>query len=190
MEPEVAFVKALKELGVDARIVERTEQKHAFAAITSLVRSWLTGPSAEIEIDGGPVSAVSLWSKSEPKADYYDYFTDYLVGDVRIDRSLTKLSLKPVLRTRFPVVGDYVDVSWKGNDRRLGIVGRLQSDASLKKQLIDGRVDDLIIQADPKRRAWMLRRTGWQSPSRELWSCYQTIARHLLETPVGNRTGA
>jgi hypothetical protein len=189
VEPDIAFFNALKQLGVDARITERSEQKHGLAVILSLLnpKSWLTGPGMDIEIDGGPISAVRLWNESPPKSESYDPFTDYLVADGRIDNSLRMVSLRTSMTTRFPIVGDYVDVHWKGNDRRLGIIEGLTRDELLKKQLLEGRVDDLTIQANPKRRAWVLRRVGWQPPSPELWSCYQAIGRHLLDAPIPAR---
>ena len=77
------------------------------------------------------------------------------------------------------------------------LIRRLSEDVSLKQKLI-GLKEDVKIRSFPEQRCWAMlsshfpsgwfRPSGWFSssmkqpaPSRELWDCYETIARHLLE---------
>jgi len=78
----------------------------------------------------------------------------------------------------FPLVGQVVDLRWKGEDFGLGIIGRLNGDVSIKHAVM--RSDDVGIYAHGDRRCWIISREFGGVPLRRLWSCYQAIARHLL----------
>ena len=80
---------------------------------------------------------------------------------------------------------------WDGDDSGLGIISRLDDDTSIDFALTDG--PNLEIRDHPDDGCWLIsthETKGFLSKdpqvrvSTQLWECYQTIARHLLATPL------
>ena len=77
-----------------------------------------------------------------------------------------------------------VDIRWDGNDFGLGLKDFLNSDESLKAQIMEASAYELGIESNIKAKSWIIT-TGltygspWR-PSCALWECYQAIALRLL----------
>ena len=191
-----ALSQCLQEYGVDARL----------AGPGSPGKQTDDVPNGVIVISQGPIRRIDLYERTDiwgqnqetgHESTRTDYPTRYIVPDVRLTPGFPQdFVIRTVHRKRVPFFGKVVDIRWQGNDCGLGIIDRLNEDSSLKLPIIRDR--DVSIEANPRRQCW---NHGPHSklypdfypvcscldkpvPSRDLWNCYQTIAHHLLETPV------
>ena len=136
-----------------------------------------------IDIAMGPVHWVNLRkltaTSGGPHGDYTSerYYTDYGVHDLRVT-DFPKVWISLVQVNIFPLIGPVRKVIWKGQDFGLGIIDRLNADRSLKNPIMGS--PDLQIWAEPKHGCWIISTKGRRAPTRTLWSCYQSIANHLL----------
>lgn len=141
--------------------------------------------------------------RTEPSGDDDDYFTDYMVPDPRLqDRDLSKLDVRCRARGGLWPFRGPSKIEWQGNDLGLGIPNRLNNDDALVGPLLArhfaGR--PLRIRASHQHGLWTLTVPGgdttvlphlfgvdWPQldvPQAEQWHCYQSLARHLLQTPI------
>ena len=84
-----------------------------------------------------------------------------------------------------PMTGKGVSAQWKGKDFGLGVLNRLNSDISLQNPIIGSY--RVAIRSYSGHSSWILFIHGADSlplPSLELWHSYQSIASHLLATPI------
>jgi len=149
---------------------------------------WVFDESSEsigvIDILDAPVRWLHVQkttARGEPGTESTTYYIDYVIPDPTLTPDFPKVKVKAVRKKSFPLVGGAVDVEWRGKDFGLGIVGRLDGDSSLRNTITQ-RNNDVEIRAYPDHECWLITESfSFQSPpTRELWDCYQTIARHLL----------
>jgi len=164
----------LLEIGVPARLAKgrRPEEEYGSGRYAGLI-DIADGPIRWINIDfvpGGP--------------DYPSYYIiEYGVPD---SRPLPEVSFSAVFARTFPRIGRITCVRWKGKDGTLGILDCLNNDASVSGELIENSnfLLSLTVHAAPKRASdkncWIIAETPNGRPSIKLWSCYQAIARHLV----------
>lgn len=171
-------------MGVDARAVEGRDRPEA---ITSGFWQTLAGGGESlgvIEIGKGPISWIHVtYDYSSESGPYYE--TNYGVPD---ERSLPNLNIRVLRVKNFPIFGKVTDIQWQGEDHGLGIGLRLGNDLAIKSTIMEKGFDGgLRIVANSNHRCWLIRHATFYSshiPSAEKWSCYQTIAKHLLQVPV------
>ncbi len=113
------------------------------------------------------------------------YYTDYGVPDPRIRPDFNKVRIKSVLKRTIPLVGQVVDLHWKGKDHGLGIIDRLNSDFQSKQTIMKlkqpiMRRADITIHAYENYGCWIISTVGLDPLSGELWNFYQAMALHLL----------
>lgn len=177
---EEYFINGLRHLGVRFQLLESLglPEERVGDAISGQI----------IEIADGPIRWINLAEVEQweppPTSTTYAF---YGVPDSRISSGLSYkrksgVGISTVRVRAFPLTGRIVDLSWKGKDGGLGIIRRLSRDDSLKVPIIESR--DIAIGADPEIRCWFLKTQGWHAPSLVLWRRYQSIAGHLLETPI------
>ena len=105
------------------------------------------------------------------------YWTVFVVPDRRIWGSALRVRVMSKKR------GEYV--RWKGKDCGSGLKGRLEGASSIR-DLVTAR-DDHEIEAHPKHGCWTISVRTWNDwipPSKPAWTHYQTLAGHLLDTPI------
>lgn len=176
----------LQRLGVDAQMATRgrCEEKVRSAFFNFFVA--LFGTSMEslgiIDIPDSLIRwvnvrksmAVSQYGVSQPS-----YYIDCGVPDFRLNPNF-KLRIKSVHFKHFSLWRkEKVDLRWKGKDSGSGIIRRLDSDISIKQAIMMSD-SDLTIHANGDRRCWIISTEFHDILSRELWNCYQTIAKHLI----------
>ena len=177
----------LRSLGIDAQMAERnrTEEKISGSGKRSLGLPGMRSLGL-IDIAEGPIRWVNvLPSVRKSPLSPTEYYTDYGVPDPRlgprVGRNIPSLKIKSVCKTSGPVFGQVIDLQWEGRDFGLGIVGRLNSDISIKRPIM--KSGDVTIRA--YSTCWIMTMVCTQplpeEPlSKELWNCYQAIAWHLL----------
>ena len=133
-----------------------------------------------IAIRNSPICWVnSLVSRDDRRRAVYRYHNLYLVYDSSERRS----GLSWGVRVRTTLFGRLVDVRWEGeldND----LIQRLEQDVWLSHILIRLK-EDIEIHSRPEQGpyTWVIMPSSHtQTPSREQWDCYETIARHLLKS--------
>ena len=187
----------LRAIGLDVRTVERGRPEER-------ITLKLGKSTGLIEISREPIRLVNVLPEKGGMYRFSTYYNVYLVPapNVRSDGYLELRStgvkgvpvLAPVVDVhwraifvkirsiplfgRVPTFGQTVDDRWKGTVES-NLVARMNEDILLKQSLI-GLNKDVMIRSVPD---W-----GWAMSSsqcalsRELWDCYTTIARHLLES--------
>jgi len=187
------FCALLKSWGVKARIKNRVRD-------VELMSISGHGPTfCIIDIEEGPISWISIQWEAKTKLirdpldhildnsyDRYDYVARSVEYGIPDQRLMTHLAgeLLPQLRIRLgririlPIVGKIISVRWKGNDIGMGIIAWLNQDISLKKSLVTS--PELEISAHYYHSRWIMSVKTSNLPSKNLWDCYQLIARHLL----------
>ncbi len=107
-----------------------------------------------------------------------DYYINYGVSDPRLEPKFPRLLIESTRKKNYPLVGRVVDLRWEGKDSGLGVIGRLNSDISIKEPIMRSR--DVKIRIHRHLRCWIISTKTWDVPSPGLWNCYQAIAQHLL----------
>ena len=105
------------------------------------------------------------------------YHTGYGVPDPKVAPKFPKVKIKSIKVKDFPLIGDVVDIRWKGEDFGLRLIESLNGVSSLLKPMM--KSGDLEIRVYPKHECWVLT-TRNEGPTTQLWDCYQAIARQLL----------
>ena len=162
----------LLEIGVPARLAKgrQPEEEYGSGRYAGL-----------INIGDGPIRWINI-NIVPGGVDYPGrYVIEYGVPD---SRDLPEVSISAVFARTLPAIGRITAVRWEGKDGGLGILGRLNRDASLGESVMEKQCD-LTIRSRPKHGCWLIV-NHWPALSARLWSCYQKIAGHLLaEWPRG-----
>ena len=176
---------ALQKLGVRAELAERgrTEEE--------VTPSWMKSHGV-IDVLDRQIGWVIVKSMMSNKGAKF-WWVEYGVPDQRVAGAFPKVKIKtsPVRAKprKTHLVGRVVGLRWKGVDSDLGIIRRLNDDVSLRQPLTGS--GDLEIRAYPEHRCWVLIADPDDpirvDPSSELWDSIETIAGHLLATPVPGR---
>ena len=165
------FCAELQALGIDAQIAERGRAEEEIVGKVS---------HGLINIPKGPIRWVNLCKEirvaGESSATVH--FTEYGVPDSRLGQGFPSILIESVCKKTFPLVGDVVDLHWKGNDSGLGIIERLKNDTVIKRPIMESR--DVAIHAYGDHGCWTIETQTENPPWGEMWNCYQAIAKHLL----------
>jgi hypothetical protein len=151
----------LRGAGIQARLAERNRPEEQNAGLYSL---------GLIDIGEGPISWMNLREVRDSDHVVTGRELEYGVPDAR---NLPKVWVRSVRVKTFP------GVRWEGEDSGLGIMDFL-NDAASRSSILADSGQDLAIRTRPQLYCWTITEKGWAGPSPELWSCYQTIARHLI----------
>jgi len=159
----------LQSLGVDAQLAAggRTEEKIGCPGDSLGI----------IDIPEGSIRWINIWGMVTAN-NLIIHYTDYGVPDLRLESNSPGLKICSVRVKTFPLIGKVVDLHWKGKDFGMGIIGRLNSDISIKHPIMRSR--NVEISAHGDHRCWIMSTRTDKVVSEELWNCYQAIARHLL----------
>ena len=85
--------------------------------------------------------------------------------------------------------GHVIRERWEGNDFGLGIVQHLRQNVLVPAAFLESlRVDSFEIRARPDHGCWILTVDDVLAPSKQEWDYYQSIASHLLGTPMPSNT--
>ena len=108
--------------------------------------------------------------------DFHDRYTEYIVSDDRLTPDGPALGVVSRHVKHLPVIGSVTDVWWWGEDFGLGIIDRLNSNASIKLPMMAG--PDLHIRT--AHGLWIMSTQTRKIATGELFNCYERIATHLL----------
>jgi len=159
-----------------------------------------------IEISREPIRLINVLPEKGGEYRFSTYYNVYLIPapNVRSDGYLELRSMGvwglPVVDVHWraifvkirsiplfgqvPTFGQTVDDRWKGTVES-NLVVRMNEDILLKQSLI-GLNMGVMIRSVPDW-GWAMS-SSQHALSRELWDCYTTIARHLLESSGGEDT--
>ena len=147
------------------------------------ISQWRGRSLGIIDIQGGQIRWVDV-KKQQSSEDDTSWYIEYGVPDSRITTGFHKVKIETIRVKTIPLIGKVVNLHWKGKDIDLGLIDRLSDDGSLNKLIMYKH--DLEIAANPEHSCWIV--TVGAKPraflSKDLWDCIQSIARHLLATPV------
>lgn len=174
MEDITRFCAALQGIGIDARVAPRGRPEEKVGAEECL---------GVIDIQDGPIRWITLRGGARHQ------YPEYGIPDPTV-RDCSRLFITTRRVKSFPFLGKVVGVRWKGVDKGLGIIDSLNKNSLLNEALLrepSMQAPGLLIQCYSWHPCWVISQfLKGVVPSRELWSCYQTIARHLLPENRGN----
>ena len=158
----------LQGIGVDAQMVERGRSEEEIGRDVEGDNS-----KGVIDIKGGPIRWVNITTKHDGETVLCRIM--HGVPDSRLTGQSDQPYIIPDLMSG--------DLRWHGEDFGLGLLSRLNDDASLrglimKRNLTKARV--VGIQAYSSQGCWVISTDGYFEKSEELWTCCQVIAQHLL----------
>ena len=177
-KPREEFCAHLQSLGIDASLAERGRDEEKIGGGNSL---------GIIDIADGPIRWVNVLIEHGEETSWCNI--EYSVPDPKIE-GLPEMRIESIRVKTFPIFGGVIDLLWKGEDSGLGIISRLNGDTSIKHPIMTSMHPtgllqvklglDLRIRAYRENLCWILSPSTGDVPSREVWGCYQAIARHLL----------
>lgn len=106
-------------------------------------------------------------------------YIQFGIPDPRLRPVASDMQIQIESERSFKLVGNIVDLGWKGKGSALRVIDRMSRDISLKQLIIESCVLPIYINAYGNYRCWIIE-TRYSTPTKENWSCYQAIARHLL----------
>ena len=160
-------------IGLDARMVERGRPEERIGEGRSL---------GLIEIRGSPIRWVNLIGQVSYSGPITGGGGDLIIVYLIPDSTISTVGHMDFIRVkRVPALGPVVGAQWKGNTES-NIISQLNQDVLLNQTLI--RLEEQIrVQSHPECMCWAILISRWRVlPSRKQWDCYETIARHLLES--------
>lgn len=178
-------------MGLDAHMLERGRPEEG------VVGGSKGGSLGLIEIRAGPIRWVSVLRHTQRSggglsggSETVTYTNVYLVSDTGIGRE-RRVEVKSIPVKSVLLFGRVIDLLWKGKLQG-DLIRRLNEDLLLKQSLLRVK-EDVTIRSFPDVGCWAISSRWYQAdwlgrtpkkltPSREQWSCYETIARHLLES--------
>ncbi len=167
------FCAALQGVGVDARLAARGRPEEKITSGRSL---------GLIDMPGGSIQWTNVRTEYHHigTSGGYSYHVEYGVPDSKVTLAYHRLRIRAIRVKNFPLFGRVVDLHWEGDDLGLELIGRLNGETSIKNPLL--RSGELSIRAYGEYGCWIISTHLGKVvfPSAELWTCYQTIARHLL----------
>lgn len=173
-------------LGINAQMAERGRpEEHIIVLDRGLYLNVRRESLGLIEIRDSPIRWVNVVRRRLGGfiPERISYSNEYLVPDPNMPTK-QYLKAKSVSKRNVPLTGIITDLHWEG-DLEGDSIRRMNEDILLKEALIELK-EDLEIGGYPDYQHWAIA-TKWLSAdrlrvSREQWDCYETIARHLLES--------
>jgi len=134
-----------------------------------------------VTVRQGPVEWVNRSTVINEEGEGPTYL-NFGIPDSRLSHQLAEFNVKSFEVRKSPLVGRVINFSWKGNDLGLGIVERLLGDEEVNSSMLPGvgYRGDVYIRAT--EGAWTIS-TLERRIEPKLWTCFQSIARQLLNTP-------
>lgn len=137
-----------------------------------------------IDIAEGPIRWINVIRNELRRL--YVHILEYEVPDPRLDSSSPNVKITSEPKHKFLLWGKVVDLKWEGEDARLGVVNRLNSDNLLKETIIKSRVN-VAINCHGNHGLWVISSDYDQflSPPTNIplddeWRGFLAIASHLL----------
>lgn len=106
----------------------------------------------------------------------------YGVRDPKLRFEGPAIKTRSIRKRSLGLVGPAIDVSWEESDS-LDQFRSLNASQAIKEKLIQAKTDvEVVAYADGY---WVLsNRESALLPARQLWDCYQAVAKHLLDSSV------
>ena len=159
----------LKSIGVDAKLAENVRPE------TNIQCGFGMHSLGTIDIEEGLIRWVNI------RIDVNETnWVDLGVPDPRLRQGQHKVQIQAHFQKTLFGLGRVVDLIWRGEDSSLGIIQRLNDDIPLKNTLMRTNAYDFTIIAYDNPSCWIIS-VAYSIPiDKELWNCYQAIAKHLL----------
>ena len=172
------FCAGLQSMGINAQMAERGRTEE------NIERVFVRKSLGLIDLPEGPISWVNIVIERELIKIIFANPTGFLhvykygVPDTRLDLNSPKVKIKSFRKKESPLVGEIIDLYWRGKDFGLGIIDRLNSDTSTRRPM---NIDhDVHVRTYGKHGLWIISFEEREPPSKDMWNWFQTIANHLL----------
>jgi hypothetical protein len=164
----------MQRLGINAQIAVRGRYEESIGKVGDSL--------GIIDIPEGPIRWINVcrvYYRTGQLGGNYNHHTAYGVPDSSLEPSWRSKRIRTVRVKTFPLFGKVVDLRWKGDDFSQEIIRRLNEDPLIRDPMMRSR--DVEISAYPEHGCWILFTANprKEAPPREVWDCYQRIARHL-----------
>ena len=177
----------LQSLGIDAQMAPRGRAEENTRAVGFTHRSL-----GVLDISEGPIRWVNVTRETWTKGEDSDpsYYLVCGVPDPRVGPGF------PKVRMIAGILEKFTGVRWvsaentgKVKDLGLGIVQHLSQHVLVPRAFLESlRVGSFEILASPDRSCWILTGEDVLALSKQEWDYYQSIASHVLGTPLPPNT--
>ena len=186
-----AECRALRSLGVDARVLERGPLSLESTGAWDSAGTW-RGPIGWIEIAESPIRWLTLaynWDWSQ------EIETFCFVPDPRIESGFPNIVIESTPVMSFPLFGRVAGVRWRtcglynniAKDFTRRVTKSLSHSTAVTQRILSVHPVSPHVETFPDHGCWTIseldmgKTTAWTLP---LWDCYQAIAEALLEMPM------
>ena len=162
--------------GVTADMGERgrTEEK--------IDNSWYQRSLGVIDIADGPVKWINILKRDRSKDSPPKWWAVMGIPCDFDGSTNQKIRIKTVRKKSFPLFGNVVDVTWKGDDGVSGLINTLSSDPSIKE--LSEKIGNLEIKSQSNGfQGWTLISDKKFLPAKEDWATIESIANYILSAP-------
>jgi len=185
----------LRRLGLDAIVVTRGRPEENIGE-----EGWVLGKDEKslglIEVRDSPIRWVNVLDIVQGKGTQGESVVHrnvYLIPDSMVSSKGGYMLAKSVRVRSTPLIGRVVDIRWEGGKSHGNLMRRMSDDILINRSLVRLK-EDITIRGFPEYSCWAILSSrssvggfpwgffGRPAPSREQWSCYETIAHHLLES--------
>ena len=191
-----AWYACLRDIGIDAQLAGLGRPEEAIPPNPSY------NSAGVVKVKNGKIRWVNFRRETIAHSNGDIYWVDYAhygVPDPRMESGTERIRIKSVGVKKIPIIGQVVDVHWEGDDWGLGIINRLNRDSATKipirkrswvlaammTSLYGGygpKQHEVEMSVHPGTHCWILSTAAEPAPSRKLWDCFESIAKHLVAT--------
>ncbi len=176
---------SLNSLGLNAQMAEQGKPEEHIG------EDWMGKSQGLIEIQDGPIRRVNVLKEKGTGGEHGspDTYTNVYLVPSPTGYVETYGEIKSIREKSVPLFGRVVDIRWEA-DVEGDLIRRINEDVSLKENLIKLN-EDVTIRGFPEYSCWAIVSRQYQggfglhnqrAPSRAQWECYETLARHMLES--------
>lgn len=166
----------LNSLGVKAEMVERG------LAEESVIPRQLSRSLGLILIRQGSIRWINVVKRDRHQHNPPRWWVVLGIPDDKPNSTRQKTKIKTVRKKSFPLIGEVVDVVWKGDDGGTGLVNTLSRDIPTKT--LAKRIGDLEIKSHADVfQGWTLTVGRRFSPTGQDWETFEKIADQILSSP-------
>lgn len=163
-------------LGSGAEMAERGRAEE------KIEKAWFERSLGVIDIPHGPVRWINIIKKDGSKNSPPYWRIVFGIPDERPVPEERMVHIKTVRKKSFPLFGKVVDVTWKGEDRGIGLISILDSDMSVKQTATE--LGNLEIRShNDEFRGWTVKVDRRINPSALHWDTFKKLADHVLTSP-------
>jgi hypothetical protein len=166
----------LNSLGIRADLAERGRAEE------KIEKSWYQRSLGIIDVPEGLVRWINILKKDASKNSPPKWWVILCIPDKRPVPDHRVVDIKTTRKKSLPLLGEVVDVIWKGDDHHSELIEVLSNDETVKD--LAKKIGNLVVRSYAKEfEGWTLQVDRRFEPTNQDWATIQKIASHILSSP-------